>query len=241
VLGLEQAYEVTRGRIPHQTDVALLNAYRLLDFEWKHGFFVESRIERFFLQWYVVMGAIDVFYVAAHVIATIGVLIWIYACHRSHYSLIRNLLMVSTAIALVSFYVYPTAPPRMLANYGFVDPAQVYHLVSAGGAQLESYAYNPYAAMPSLHVAYALIVGWAIVLCERRLWLRLIGGLYPCAMGAAVIISANHWVLDVAGAVLTVGLARVLLLVPRALHSRPQVPRVSSGLVVSHSSAITAE
>ncbi|HEX8918812.1 MAG TPA: hypothetical protein VF898_09925, partial [Chloroflexota bacterium] len=63
---LEQAYEFTRGQIPHRTDIALTNAYRLLDIEWRHGFFVESRIERFFLQFGYVMNAVDLFYVLCH-------------------------------------------------------------------------------------------------------------------------------------------------------------------------------
>jgi hypothetical protein len=212
VLGLEQAYELVRGQIPRQTPVALLHAYRLLDLEWRHGFFIESRVERFFLQYQLVMNAIDLFYVAAHLAVTVGMLIWVYARHRSHYPFLRNMLAITTGLALVAFYVYPTAPPRLLANYGFVDPAQLHHLVPAGGAQLDSYTYNPYAAMPSLHVAYALVVGWVVVLIHRRRWVRTAGILYPCAMAAAVVISGNHWVLDVAGAVITVGLAGLLVL-----------------------------
>lgn len=212
VLGLEQAYEFTRGQIPHETDVALLNAYRLLDLEWYHGFFVESRIERFFLPFHLLMKGIDLFYIIGHVFVTIGVLIWIYTRHRERYPLVRNLLMVTTAIALVAFYLYPTAPPRMLGNYGFVDPLQSNHLVGAGGSQPGSYTYNPYAAMPSLHVAYAIVVSWVAFLANRQIVLRVLAVLYPVVMAATVIISGNHWLLDVAGAVITVLAARLILL-----------------------------
>lgn len=205
LLGLEQAYEFTRGRIPHQTDVALMNAYRLLDLEWRHGLFVESRVERFFLQFHAVMNAIDLFYVLSHVLVTIGALVWIYVRGRKHYPFVRNLFMLTTAVALVAFYLYPTAPPRMLANYGFVDPLQLHHFTSAGGAQPNSYTYNPYAAMPSLHVAYAAIVSIGLVLTERRLWIRALAVAYPFAMAAAVVISGNHWILDVVAAFIVVG------------------------------------
>ncbi len=211
VLGLEQAYEFTRGQIPHETDIALINSYRVLDLEWSHGFFVESRIERFFLQFGFFMNAIDVFYIACHVTVTIGVLVWLYTRRPEHYPFIRNLLMVTTAIALVAFYLYPTAPPRLLSNYGFVDPTVLYHLVSQGGAQVTSYTYNPYAAMPSLHVGYAIVSAWGIFIGARRPIIRILAVLYPFAMTAAVIISANHWVLDVVGAFVTVLLARVIL------------------------------
>lgn len=213
VLGLEQAYEFTRGQIPHETDVALMNAYRVLDLEWSHGFFVESRIERFFLQFGTVMSAIDVFYIVAHITVTIGVLVWLYVRRPAYFPFARSLLMATTGIALVAFYVYPTAPPRLLSNYGFVDPTVVYHLVSQGGAQVNSYTYNPYAAMPSLHVGYALVSAWSIFIAVRHRIVRVLAVLYPFAMAAAVIISGNHWVLDVVGAGVTVLLARLIVCV----------------------------
>jgi membrane-associated phospholipid phosphatase len=213
LLSLEQAYEFTRGQIsPNTPDVALLHSYRLLDLEWKHGLFVEQRLERFFLQFQPVMNAIDVFYVLGHLVGTIGVLVWIYLRQREHYAFVRNLMMLTTAIALLAFYLYPTAPPRMLGNYGFVDPLQLHHLVGDGGAQPGSYTYNPYAAMPSLHVAYALIVGWGLALAERRIWIKVAAVFYPLAMAATVVISGNHWILDVVGAAITVGVAACALL-----------------------------
>ena len=181
LLGLEQAYEYVRGRIsPNTPDIALLHSYRLLDLEWKHGLFIEGRLERFFLQFQPVMNAIDVFYVLGHVVGTIGILIWLYLWRREKYPFVRNLMMLTTAVALVTFYVYPTAPPRMLGNYGFVDPLQLHHLIGAGGAQPGSYTYNPYAAMPSLHVGYALVVAWGLLVAERRIWVRAAAVLYRC-------------------------------------------------------------
>jgi membrane-associated phospholipid phosphatase len=129
------------------------------------------------------------------------------------------LLLVTTAIALVSFYFFPTAPPRFFPNYGFVDPAVSNHLVNAGEAQPSSYTYNPYAAMPSLHVGYALVVALSAFLADRRIWIRGLALLYPVAMAAVVIISGNHWLLDVAGAVVTVVLAQCILLLWGVLRS----------------------
>src|SRR5579884_3354558 len=106
VLGLEQVYEFMRGEIPHETDIAMMNAYRLLDFEWSHGFFVEGRIERFFLPFTGVMNLADVFYVAAHVLMTVGVLVWVLLRHRDQFGFVRNMLLITTGIALVVFYLY---------------------------------------------------------------------------------------------------------------------------------------
>jgi membrane-associated phospholipid phosphatase len=212
VLALEQAYEFARAQIPLRTDIAFINAYRLLDFEWRHGLFVEERIERFFLQFHTLMNAIELFYIGGHLVLTISVIVWVYVRRPEHYPFMRNLFALATAIALVAFYLYPTAPPRMLQNYGFLDPLQLHNLVGPGGAQPDSYTYNPYAAMPSLHVAYALIVGWTLLISERNRVARCLAALYPFAMAATVVITANHYLLDVAGGFVTVAVAGTVLL-----------------------------
>jgi hypothetical protein len=228
LLGLEQAYELSRGQIPHQTDVAMLNAYRVLDLEWRHGFFDEYKVQHFFLQFGALDTGIDLFYIAAHVTVTVGVVVWLATWRPQHYPFMRNLLIFSTAIALVAFYVFPTAPPRMLWNYGFVDPLQLHHLVDFGGAQPDSYTYNPYAAMPSLHVGYALIAGWSVFLAVRHRLVRAIAMIYPIVMAAAVVITGNHWLLDVAGACVTVLLAG-------GLHAL--VTRLQGMMVTGHRTA----
>jgi len=218
LLALEQAYEFTRGLFVYNKDIgdiADLNAYRLLDLEWSHGLFIEQRLEHFFLQFGTIMDAIDIFYIVGHVGVTIGILVWLYFRRPQVFPYVRNLLMLTTAIALIVFYVYPTTPPRMLFQYGFEDPLQLHHLTAAGGAQPGSYTYNPYAAMPSLHVAYAICVAIGFFLAERRGW-RFFAPAYPVAMAATVLISGNHWLLDVVGAVVTVGVAAGVL----ALWSR---------------------
>lgn len=231
VLGLEQAYELARGQIPESTDagVAWIHAYRLLDLEWQHGLFIEERVERFFLHFHLLMNAVDIFYVVCHVVVTIGALLWLYWRHRRQYMLARNLLMIATAIALVVFYLYPVAPPRLLWNYGFVDPMELHRLVPAGGAEAGSYTYNPYAAMPSLHVAYAIAVSWGLFAAYRQRIFRAVILLYPVVMAAVVVITGNHWVLDVLGAVITVFAARMIIFGATSLRSvfpAPQ-PRMS--------------
>lgn len=210
LLGLEQGYEVMRARIPQDTDLALMNAYRVLDLEWRYGFFIEERLERFFLHYQWIMNAVYAIYSFGHVGVTVGVLALIYIRHRDRFPFVRGLMMVTTGITLVVYYLYPTAPPRMLTQYGFVDPLIHTHIIASGGEQLDSYMYNPYAAMPSLHVGYALVVAWALLLAYRSPLIRVLAVLYPIAMAATVIISGNHWLLDVAGAVVTVGLAGLL-------------------------------
>lgn len=218
LLTLEQAYELMRARIPHETDLAFLNAYRVLDLEWRYGFFIEERVERFFLHYQVIMNAVDALYSLGHVGMTMGILAFIYLRHRDRYPFVRNLIATTTGITLVVYYLYPTAPPRMLTNFGFVDP--MHQFIPAGNEQFDSYMYNPYAAMPSLHVGYALCVAWALFLVYPSLRVRLLAALYPVAMAAAVIISGNHWILDIVGAVVTVALAGVVVYLAGITASR---------------------
>jgi membrane-associated phospholipid phosphatase len=226
LLGLEQAYEFTRARIPHETDLALMNAYRVLDLEWRYGFFVEQRIEHFFLQYQAVMNAVYLVYALGHVGVTIGVLTLIYIRRRQLYPFVRNLIMTTTAIALAGYYFYPTAPPRMLTQYGFVDPLTIHHVVGAGGEQPGSYLYNPYAAMPSLHVGYALVVAIGLFLGFKSTWVRVLAVLYPVAMASSVVISGNHWLLDIAGAGVAVAISYAFVALSSRLVARVKGPIV---------------
>ena len=213
-LMLERLYEFSRAHVAvaQMTAVAYSNGYKLLDFEIGHGFFVEQRLQQYFLPDNLLMHAVDGFYAFAHLFVTLGFLIWLYVRRNDAFAFVRNVMYIATGIALVVYMTFPTAPPRLFPNFGFVDPSQALGLTQRGGAQLTQYTYNPYAAMPSLHLVYALIVGVSLVVLGRHLWLRILGGIYPVIMLAVVLISANHWILDAVGAVVTVALASGILL-----------------------------
>lgn len=212
-LTLERLYEFSRAHVAvdQVTAVAYSNGYRLLDFEIGHNIFFEQRLQRAFLPHNLLMHGIDAFYAFAHLFVTLGFLIWLYLRRNRSFMFVRNLFFLSTGIALVIYMVYPAAPPRMYLNFGFVDPSQALGFTAAGGAQVTSYTYNPFAAMPSLHMVYALIVGWTLVAVGQRLWLRALGFVYPLLMLATVLISANHWILDGIGAVVVVVAAALAL------------------------------
>lgn len=212
-LMLERLYEFSRAHVvvSQLTDVAYSNGYKLLDFELGHGFFVEPRIQQFFLPDNLLMHGIDAFYAFAHLFVTLGFLIWLYVRRNEAFTYVRNLFYLATGMALVVYMTFPTAPPRMFLNFGFHDPSQTLGFTQGGGAQVTSYTYNPFAAMPSLHLVYAIIVGATLFMVGRHLWLRIAGVVYPFVMLAVVLISANHWILDAVGAAVTVGLAALVL------------------------------
>jgi len=143
---------------------------------------------------------------------TFGFVLWVYVRRHDAYTLLRNTLFATFMLALPGYILYPTAPPRMLPDQGFVDPLQDAALSQSGF--LVTLFGNPYAAMPSLHTATALLVGATGVLVTRHLFWRTVWTLYPALVVFSIVATANHFFLDaIAGAiVLGVALSAVLAL-----------------------------
>jgi hypothetical protein len=143
-----------------------------------------------------VPGLVDIFgvgYATFHLGVTGLVLFWLYRVHRTVFVRVRTALVVASGLALTGFALYPTAPPR-LAGIGISDTLELGRATSESG--LLRFAYTPYAAMPSIHVAYAVIVGGGVVLAARHRWTRLAGALYPLFVAVEVVATGNHFVFD---------------------------------------------
>jgi membrane-associated phospholipid phosphatase len=117
-------------------------------------------------------------------------LLWVYLRRHERFTRFRNTILLANIIGLIGFAVMPTAPPWMFPGHGFV--AGVNH----SSALLQTLA-NPYAAMPSLHAADALIVGWFLVSASRTRWAKALWALWPVWVWFCVIATANHYLLDV--------------------------------------------
>jgi PAP2 superfamily len=129
-------------------------------------------------------------------------LLWVYLRRHERFRRFRNTILLANAIGLVGFVVMPTAPPWMFPAEGFV--AGVNH----SSALLQTLG-NPYAAMPSLHAADALIVGWFLVASSRTVWAKALWALWPVWVWFCVVATANHYLLDVLAGI---GVAVVSLL-----------------------------
>jgi membrane-associated phospholipid phosphatase len=143
-------------------------------------------------------------YIWGHWPVIIAVAVWLFLRVPEGYRLIRNAFFISGAIGMLFFVGFPVAPPRLVPGPGFADTVAEY-----------SYAYralqppslvNRFAAFPSLHLGWDLLVGIALVGYGSRVWVRLAGIAMPLLMSVAVVLTANHWLIDVAGGVV-VGLA----------------------------------
>jgi hypothetical protein len=130
-------------------------------------------------------------------------LVWLHRRHREHFPLVRNTLVGATGIALAIYLLYPVAPPR-LAGLGFVDTVTHSAKVNLSSDALGS-LYNPFAAVPSLHFGYALLVGIAVARIARGRVAQVIGWSYPAVMLLVIVATGNHFFLDAAAGALSIG------------------------------------
>jgi len=179
----------------------------------------------------------DYYYATLHFIVTIGVLVWIYVKHPLRYRSIRSVLFATNLIALVGFWTYALAPPRMFASRGFTDTVMAFHTWGSYASGDVANASNQFAAMPSLHIGWSLWCAIAIVALAERNWVRVLGGLYPLATLFVVVGTGNHYLLDVAGGVVAVvlGFGVQRLLSGRPAFAHPTVATLHpSELVTAH-------
>ncbi len=147
-------------------------------------------------------------YIILHFLGTAAVLVWIYRRHRDAFPVVRNTLILSTGIALTVYVLFPVAPPR-LAGLGFTDTVSDGAHVNLSSDMLGS-LYNPFAAVPSLHFGYALLVGVAVGVLATRRWVRILGFAYPGLMLLTIVGTGNHFFFDAAAGGIVVALSFLL-------------------------------
>jgi hypothetical protein len=208
---------------------AVANARHLLGVEsWLH-LDVEASLNHLVAGAPAVALLASYWYAALHYLVTPAVLIWVYRRHPLGYRRVRNALVVATATGLAAFVLLPVAPPRMLAGYADVLASTSAHGWWGGDASAPKGLgglTNEMAAMPSLHVGWALWCAWVVFLCSRSRWLRTLASTYAAGTVLVVLGTGNHYLLDAVGgaAVLALG---VVATRPRR-PGRPPVVTVTS-------------
>ncbi len=198
-------YTLTRNTLPAGWREARANALDLYRVErWLH-LDVEHAMNAFVAGRHVIAVAADYTYSAAHLPVTLVVLGWVYAVHPAAYRRARTVLLVTTVVALVGFWLFPLAPPRLLPHLGFVDTVVRDGTWGSWGSGPVTAVSNQYAAMPSIHVAWSLWSAGAVALLSRHRWARAAAMGYPVVVLLAVLGTANHWLLDVAGGLAALG------------------------------------
>ncbi|KLL12360.1 MULTISPECIES: phosphatase PAP2 family protein [Protofrankia] len=189
----------------------------------------EAAVQQLVLQSHYATILINEFYYAIHFPAAIALLVWVFVRHRFVWPRVRNVIIIATGMALVIHILYPLAPPRLLpmAMTGLIDTGAIFG--PSPYAQGDGFA-NEYAAMPSLHIGWAIIEAWVVVTVLHSRW-RYLAIAQPVATTAVVVATANHyWVDGVVGGLLVllaVQVTRLALQARIVAVMRPMVTRRS--------------
>jgi hypothetical protein len=223
IVWLLWVYDAITNLAPLHLHIAIVHAQSVLHAEqWLH-LDPELALDRWLAGHRTLGLLLSDYYDNAHFVVTLGLLAWLWWRRADLYRPLRNSLVVVNVLAFAVFWLYPLAPPRMLK--GFTD------VVASTGAfggwhtgALASQA-NQVAAMPSLHMAWAVWCTMALWQLSRRRWVRVLAVAYPCVTALAVLATGNHFVLDLVGGLVAIALAAVIV----GVASRLELPRIAIG------------
>jgi len=199
-------YRLVRGMVDGRAATAFENARNLIDVERTLGIFVEPTMQAWTSGSHLLLDAASWVYINAQTTVTVSALIWLYLFRNDSFYFVRNMMVVSMFLALIGYVSYPVAPPRMLPEWGFFDSVADFTGISRDSATVNA-LFNPYAAVPSMHVAYALMIGLPLARLVRWRALRVFWTVYPLLVTFVIVATANHLLVDAFFGALTAGVA----------------------------------
>ncbi|WP_129773017.1 phosphatase PAP2 family protein [Streptomyces sp. L-9-10] len=195
-------YSLIRNAVPEQKAKALRNADWIWETEKSLGIAVEQTINHAMnsVTWLIV--GMNYYYATLHFIVTIGVLVWLFRRHPGRYAAARLVLFATTAVALLGYYLYPLAPPRLMNGQDFIDTVLRHETWGSMASGDLKHMSNQYAAMPSMHIGWSLWCGLTIFALASAPWAKILGLLYPTLTLLVIVATANHFWLDAVGGML---------------------------------------
>lgn len=237
LLWIYAIYDRVRTRVAGSSAVAVAHAKQIASTERALGLNIERAVQQAALHVPWLAAAGNVAYGTTHLVVPPVVLVVLYRRSPQRYRHWRNIFLMMLAIALLCFWLYPLAPPRLVPSSSHlvdtstttfsVDHTPIARWIgSTSNSATPSWVgtTNPFAAMPSLHVAWAVWAALAILPVLRRRGNRVVAALYPTVIVLAVIVTANHWVLDAAGGAALVAVAAGAVTTLETVH-----PRLATG------------
>jgi membrane-associated phospholipid phosphatase len=201
-----QAYQVVRGMTDGDPTTAFANAERLIDAEKSVGTFFEPGLQQALLSQTWLIDFANFMYMNSHFVVTTGFLAWLYLFRNDHFYFVRNMFLVAMALALVGYGLYPTAPPRLMPEHGFTDTIAAFTGVAQDDKTV-SLLVNQYAAVPSMHIAFSLMIAIPGAALSRHAAARAAWSAYPLLVFFVIVVTGNHFWLDAAAGALVAGLA----------------------------------
>ena len=202
-------YETVRGVAESNEAIPFQNARAIISAEKSLHFFVEQSIQSWAMGHRFLIDFANFMYVNSHFVITTSALVWLYLRHNDRFYFVRNMFVVAMGFALIGYLLLPTAPPRFFPELGFVDTIAYYVNVKHDSGFVTLF-FNPYAAVPSMHVAFALLISVPAILIVRRKVFKALWATYPLVVTFVVVVTGNHWIMDaIAGAAVAAAAALV--------------------------------
>jgi PAP2 superfamily len=203
-----QGYQLVRGIADGRQAVAMANGLHVIHLERSLGAFFEPGFQQAFIshQWLIEIA--NWMYFNSHFMVTISFLAWLYLFRNENFNFVRNMFIVAMVLALMGYTLFPTAPPRMFPGAGFTDTIHVFTNMNQDSS-FASVLVNPYAAVPSMHIAFSLMVAIPAMSLVRSVWARALWSGYPLLVFFVIVVTANHFWFDAAAGAAVACLAAV--------------------------------
>lgn len=224
-------YDRIRDLAEVRRALSFRDGLQLLGFERHLGIDIELPVNLWLAAHRELANVASWYYQLAHLTVTLLVLLVCYVSRPDIYPRARNALVLINVLGLVGFWLYPVAPPRLLPGGPFIDVTAMTGIATSSSTS----APNPYAAMPSLHTAWAVWATCVALLMARAWWVRVLWVLYPALTVTVIVSTGNHYVLDV---VAGVGVALVGVAIARLIPRRGAHRLRTSGGATSAETAI---
>jgi hypothetical protein len=222
ILALFLAYKAGRLLVVGDVREATANGHRVWDAERWLDLPDEQHVQAWLLQSHELTRLANEFYALVHFPATAAFLLWMWLWRPAFYLGARRSLAVVTALALVIHAVFPLAPPRLVPGLGLVDTGALVGPAVYGNPRTDTLT-NQFAAMPSLHIGWAIILAVVLVRATRSRW-RWLWVMHPAITTLVVVATANHYWADGVAAALLAAAAVVVVMVPTDRATRPATP-----------------
>ncbi|MEU1278971.1 bifunctional glycosyltransferase 87/phosphatase PAP2 family protein [Streptomyces sp. NPDC005805] len=217
-------YSHIRAAATGSVDAAESHARQILSIEGALGIDIEHWVNRAVVDTPWLEAFFNFYYTSFHFVVPLAILGVLYVRRPSDYRWARTSLAFATLLALLGFWLFPLAPPRLMPALGYIDTVHGPQDLANPDYGAMTAVTNQYAAMPSLHFGWSLWCGLVVLFLAPRLWMKLLGLLHPLFTVCAIVATANHWVLDAAGgaAVVAAGFGLTYVLAgPRRLLVPP--------------------
>jgi hypothetical protein len=192
---IDLIYDFGRGVADSSRADAIHHGAQIIDFERSTHTLFEPDLQKFVLPAHWTIEIANFLYLNAQFTIALGFLVWLYLFRNESYYFVRNMFVVSMCLALIGYIGFPCAPPRMFPGDGFVDTITKYSSVNHDSAIAKVFI-NPYAAVPSMHCAFALKIGASGFAVCRHWWAKAWWAFWPILIAWVVIVTANHYWVD---------------------------------------------